>query len=481
MITVGKKIYAALMLLFFIFSVPPVLGISLSIGTNGVSSSENYNLDTSTSLKESQILSENTVHQSTRITGSGKNSYDQHVSGPDYTATNSASGSGPLSVSTITVASNNGAFKSQDVSGSGYLGASVSGTAESTSSDQKAAVLNGDIATSQSIAVDSGTLISGQSTTMEGDAGVLEGSSESPNNRMDTVGWFSGSGNANTDLTAVATDQATVYGSASIMGNDQSIGTIGSNDGLATVTDGLYADNEGNLGHYGLETSNAVKSSTSNAQSSAGYKLNGYKWTNNPQIHLYLADSTVPSSLKSGTATAYQVAAQEISKAANQWDTNTNQNLFRGVDTSNNPGSQNAVEMSTYVPSWSRRGYIDGKNVHAWTTSLSSPTIAQTTTWYYTSKSVKGYDGSSYKQAIESDCWYNKNMKWVVAPGQTTATSSKVDVRTIATHELGHTIGLDDLYSGSDSGQIMYGYNSGNVKWFLNSGDKYGLLRLYGP
>lgn len=482
MTTFRKKIYIALMLLFFIYSESPVLGFSVSFGINGVSSSENYNLDTSTSLQEKQILSDNKVYQNSQISGSGKNSYDQQASGNDYVATNSVSGSGPFTASTITVASENGALKSQDVSGSGDLGASVSGIIDSTSSDQKAAVLNGNIATSQSVATDKDILISGQSTTMAGDAGILEGSSESTKNRMETVGWFSGSGNAKMDLTAVATDEASVYGSASMMGNDQPFGMLGSNDGMAMATDGLYVDGNGNLGRYGLETSNVVKSSTSNSQATAGYKLTGYRWTSNPQIHIYLAGSTVPSNLKIGTDSAAQVAGQEINEAANQWDTNTNQNLFKGYDETNNlPGSQNAVVISSYVPSWSNRGYMDGKNVHVWTTHLSSPTIAQTSTWYYTTQFVKGNDGNSYKKAIESDCWYNKNMKWVIAPSETTAKSSNVDVRTIATHELGHTIGLADLYNSADSSQIMYGYNSGNVKWLLNSGDKFGLSRLYGP
>ena len=483
MIIFRKKIYVVGMLLFFIYSEFPVLGFSVSFGTNGVSLSENYNLDTSTSLQEKQILSDNKVYQNSQISGSGKNSYDQHTSGTDYIATNSVLSSGSFSASTTTVASKDGALKSQDVSGSGYLGASVSGITDSTSSDQKAAVLNGNIATSQSVVADQGTLISGQSTTMAGEAGVLAGSSESTKNRMDTLGWFSGSGQANMYLTAVATDEARIYGAASMMGNDQSLSMIDSNDGLAMTTDGLYVNGKGNLGRYGLETSNVIKSSASKAQSTAGYKLTGYRWTNNPQIHISLAGSTVPSYLKSSTATAAQVVAQEISKAANQWDTNTNQNIFRGIDTNDIPSSQNAVGVSSYVPSWSKRFYTDGKNVHAWTKSLSSPIIAETITWYYTSRFVKGYDGISYKQAIESDCWYNKNMNWVIAPGETTATNSRLDVRTIATHELGHTIGLADLYNSadSDSSQIMYGYNSGNVKWSLNSGDKLGLLRLYGP
>jgi hypothetical protein len=51
----------------------------------------------------------------------------------------------------------------------------------------------------------------------------------------------------------------------------------------------------------------------------------------------------------------------------------------------------------------------------------------------------------------------------------------------ILTHELGHALGLEDLYSSSCNEETMYGYASlgENKKASLNIGDIEGVNRLY--
>lgn len=51
----------------------------------------------------------------------------------------------------------------------------------------------------------------------------------------------------------------------------------------------------------------------------------------------------------------------------------------------------------------------------------------------------------------------------------------------IATHELGHSVGLDDLYDGSCSEQTMYGYatEGETKKRTLEAGDIAGVQELY--
>jgi len=51
----------------------------------------------------------------------------------------------------------------------------------------------------------------------------------------------------------------------------------------------------------------------------------------------------------------------------------------------------------------------------------------------------------------------------------------------IATHELGHTVGLGDLTGCQNKNKIMYAINNGEVKWKLRNADKLGLWSLYGP
>lgn len=59
--------------------------------------------------------------------------------------------------------------------------------------------------------------------------------------------------------------------------------------------------------------------------------------------------------------------------------------------------------------------------------------------------------------------------------------AGKMDFENIATHELGHSVGLDDLYDTRCSEQTMYGYASygETTKRTLESGDITGVSKLY--
>jgi len=56
-----------------------------------------------------------------------------------------------------------------------------------------------------------------------------------------------------------------------------------------------------------------------------------------------------------------------------------------------------------------------------------------------------------------------------------------MDFENIATHELGHSVGLDDLYDERSSEQTMYGYASygETKKRTLEDGDINGVYQLY--
>lgn len=63
-------------------------------------------------------------------------------------------------------------------------------------------------------------------------------------------------------------------------------------------------------------------------------------------------------------------------------------------------------------------------------------------------------------------------------PGDTTV----MDIQNIATHELGHALGLDDLYFSEASEQTMFGVGAygETKKRTLNTGDIDGIVALYG-
>ncbi len=55
-----------------------------------------------------------------------------------------------------------------------------------------------------------------------------------------------------------------------------------------------------------------------------------------------------------------------------------------------------------------------------------------------------------------------------------------IDFQTVATHEIGHIVGLDDLYSESDVGKMMYGIiERGEIRRTLSEDDKNGTSAIY--
>ncbi len=395
------------------------VGYSSGSGGDSVSSSTTYSLDDSTSLQEQSLLGESGIIQTASANGKGSN-YINHAMTSGESSTNNVIAS------------------------------------------------TGSFATTSSSSASQGVVSSNQNVAMNGNYGNIASSSSSPENEMTVSGGFSGDdGVMSANLNAVSSDTAMVSGDASLMGipvlNDENLQTVGSDD-IGMTVDGLY-ESKGNLGSFGLSTVNQLKKSgvstnalltgpvmTSDGGRSSAYTLLGFRWnTQNPQIKFYVKDdANLRNEGLSPTTTA-----NAINSAANTWDDATNQNLFSdtGVTVSS------AVNSDTY----------DRKNVAAWKYLSSAPSaLAYSRTWYSYSK-VGGY-----YSAVESDLSFNTRYGW--------ATNGRnYDVQTTALHELGHTIGLGDLYGKSaytqDTRQIMHYYTG--VKRTLGNGDKTGAWLLY--
>ena len=108
-------------------------------------------------------------------------------------------------------------------------------------------------------------------------------------------------------------------------------------------------------------------------------------------------------------------------------------------------------------------GYNDVNEI-IWTTSLGAGIIAQATIWY------------SGDTILENDIQFQDNYAWSIG-----AIAEAYDVETIALHELGHWLCLDDLYEPADSDKVMYGYGStGQTKRALHADDIAGIQSIYG-
>lgn len=351
----------------------------------------------------------------------------------------------------------------------------LSGAKDSKEAYQAAYVGDGILSSSINL-VNEGDIVAGQNTRIVGDAGATSSRSNSAENNMAVVSAFSGSGDLNTELTSIATDRARIYGTNSFNGqevvNNNVLQTVA--DGKLSVSvDGIYEDRKGDLGKFGVTASNKLTSS----QNNVAFETGGWIWT--APIHYKLSTNLIGSS----TSANAKLWAQEISKGANQWDINTKKNVFKGSDTKNTAGSANVLEFTTYLPTVGtyQGGTGDGNNNYmAATTAVTGSTIAVAWTWWYTDTYVTGWDGDPYNKAAESDVYFNANYAWRVATAESMATNPKFDVRTIATHEVGHSLGLLDLYGSKDKDKIMYGINNGQVKWNLRNADKLGLWSLYG-
>lgn len=80
------------------------------------------------------------------------------------------------------------------------------------------------------------------------------------------------------------------------------------------------------------------------------------------------------------------------------------------------------------------------------------------------------------RELAEWDQVYNTNFSW-----SSLGEVDKMDFESIATHELGHSVGMGDLYNTSCIEETMYGYASeGEIsKRDLNLGDIVGIRSLY--
>ncbi len=453
--------------------VSPASGITVSQsvknGGGSVSSSAIYSLDASTKLQEQTVLGGSGIVQSRQAAGSGRNCIDQTISGNGYQVNNNIDGTGSFSASAFAAASNNGIGLSQDLKGSGDLGAALGGSNAFGSSCQLAEVALGDLDTSQRLAASDGIYVD-QSTRMRGEAGGFVASSSSTGNRMEVAGDFDGEGNLKADLSAASNGRSAVRGEASFLGisvlDDENVRIASSGD-VAMSVDGLYSTSSGNLGEFRLSTANRENGgvgmdvsplltgpqSTPTGGRSTAYVLLGYRWNQkDPQIKWFLRDDT---KLKGEGLDKYAVQGA-IANAANTWDAGTNQNLF--ADTS----------LVTISPTVKADTY-DGSNTVAWN-SFSAGALAYARTWYRTSK----VDG--YYSAVESDINLNTAYSW-----STTGTGSKIDVQSVLLHEMGHSIGLGDLYGksqfASDTRQVMHYYTG--VKRTLGNGDATGVWKLY--
>ena len=181
----------------------------------------------------------------------------------------------------------------------------------------------------------------------------------------------------------------------------------------------------------------------------AGWQLNSNTVF---RVNLSSAPSTIRSNLNSIVANSFGV-----------WDSQTAQVSF----------SQGATTSVS-------RSRLDYQNVLAWG-RLAANTLGLTTIRYFVDTG----------EVVDVDTIMNSRVTWtwtnpttLVAPATSDNTCgdlTKYDAQDILTHEIGHWMGLDDIYSSSNKDLTMYGYGrKGELKKnTLEPGDILGIQVLY--
>ncbi len=188
------------------------------------------------------------------------------------------------------------------------------------------------------------------------------------------------------------------------------------------------------------------------------YVLLGYRWnTKDPGLKWMLRNDSIMAA-EGLNSTDVKNA---IKAAANTWDEASNQNLFAD-------NSMVTLNPLAEPDKFNKINTINWKSFQA-----NCNALAYARTYYYGSRLVDGYG-----TAIESDLVFNADKKWRLDGGNAT----DIDVQSVALHEMGHTLGLGDIYGITkykyDTQQVMHYYSK--EKRSLGNGDKTAVWELYG-
>ena len=177
------------------------------------------------------------------------------------------------------------------------------------------------------------------------------------------------------------------------------------------------------------------------------YKYSGLHWDST--LVPYLIDS-------SGSGLDSTAVKSVIEASFETWDTATSKtDVFADTGSTGTAGNLDAT---------------NGVNEICFREVSGSGTIAVTYIWY-----------NRYTKAVtEVDTVFNTKYTWTIS---STGVAGTMDLQNIATHEFGHWLVLNDLYTQPAAEQTMYGYGSYAEikKSILESGDVAGIEKIYGP
>lgn len=178
--------------------------------------------------------------------------------------------------------------------------------------------------------------------------------------------------------------------------------------------------------------------------------------TKQPACYGFLSKNTKLKSVKNFVISP-DLDAAVIWNSGSEWDSHTSASLF-GTYT-----VDATADWDSSAP--------DSRNEFSFGNYPEAGVIAVTVVWGYFSGPPQT------REIVEFDVQFDTDYAW----GDAALNPSVMDLQNIATHEIGHGVGLADLYN-SCTEETMYGYSATGEtkKGDLNTGDVAGLQKLYG-
>ncbi|WP_424444891.1 hypothetical protein [Methanothrix sp.] len=470
----------------------PAAGISVSCSTSAggetVGSQESFSLNGSTSLQESLLLGSGSISAHRQSEGKGNNSLKQSLTLPGRMLQNDINSQGEFASSTTSAVSGQWASIHQNAAGTGSMNLELRGRKGDTDAGQEASVSSGSLRSSQSLSA-AGGISASQSTEIGGQKGrVLSGALGKENVLLAEVG-FSGEGSLSARLTSGADEKTLSQGHVAI--DDTVLLDDGSFEAVSNEGEGrimgmagarLIGEEGQGIGGFDLKVMNLARkekrpdrpepASTAGAAASSGgsyssYALTGCRWNvRDPQVQLYLNPIGTPAGI------SVEASKMAIASAANTWDDAVRQNLFADGETV-------IVDYTKVVDNpFPPRGQevMDGYSVCGWK-SLGANYLGLNRWW------ADGQIVDEYNSILETDVWFNSDFLWTTDLA-TAWSTGRIDLESVALHELGHGIGLDDLYllpdgdpRKNDLQQVMNLYCAPQRE--LGNGDRAGVQKLY--
>ncbi|MCX8154024.1 MAG: matrixin family metalloprotease [Candidatus Bathyarchaeota archaeon] len=188
------------------------------------------------------------------------------------------------------------------------------------------------------------------------------------------------------------------------------------------------------------------------------YKLLGAKW------------KTLPIKLEVNTINNYGLTEDfilsAVGMAAREWD-NGQYSGWGGVLVTLFSTIASDTDDKFETLAWSSR-QLDRENTILWGNYMQQGVIAVTIIW----------SNRVTKEIVEFDMVLDTDFNW----GDAEKDSGVMDLQNIVTHELGHGLGLSDVYQSTAWQETMYGYATygETIKRSLYYGDITGIKKLYG-